>query len=512
MLTSKEVLEKTGLSRATLNNYISWGLVPKPQVLPPQANDGAAPRIGYFPDDILERVAQIQRLKRDGLSINQIRAQYAALPPTLSPTPISPQPPALPTLPSTQPAQPRPAAVSFAPPATAALPLEEINSPAYLVNSRFEVVWANEGARSRVWPNHVPLSAGPEAPNVFKFLMRDGAARAEDPVLELHLSLARQRGVPLTDLCRGVRQDQGALLAIWYERRDTVEVPAVVRVGLEPFNDPGVRSSGSGGAQGGANRAASLYALTLAKTTLFIYVAEQGGDFNPGRWMPANAPSATGPTLIAHAVLACELQDARGLWAELPAHEYFELINEVWLALEPVLRRHGATTGKHPGEGLVCYFTAHESSAHLWSAIAAAQEIRVAMDYISRQWRLRKGWVRDLHLNTGIDEGLEWHGRGGASPHAAFTMLGESVHRAVRISGFARDGAVWLTKNLVEKLPAASRDRLKFGVRHRTQTGELVLVKSTFARVEQSAGGDALVAELIAINAEPDRTSGQNPA
>ncbi|WP_048440657.1 MerR family transcriptional regulator [Caenimonas sp. SL110] len=504
MFTSKEVLEKTGISRATLNNYISWGLVPKPQVLPPQANDGAAPRIGYFPDDILERIAQVQQLKRDGLSISQISARFAGKPAQAVPALTTALPTAQPAPEPTRPPR-QPAPISFAAPATPALPLEEITHPAYLVNSRFEVVWANEGARARTWPNHVPLSAGPEAPNVFKFLMRDAADKAADAVLGLHLGLARQRGLAVADVCRGVRTEQGALLASLYDRATTLELPMVVRVRVDPADLTAPTSPSPGDAY--------LYALTFAKATLFIYVPDEGSHFSLGQWLPPEPAAQAAPMLTDVAVLACDLQDARGLWAELPAGEYFELVNEVWLTVEPIFRRHGGTTGKHPGEGLVCYFLAQESPAHLWSAVAAAQEIRVAVENISRQWRLRKGWVRDLHLNTGIDEGQEWRGRLRAGSDAGFSMLGESVHRALRISAFARDGAVWLTKNLVEKLPAATRERLKFGVRHRTETGEMVLVASTFARVEYAGGTDALVAELIAISVpDTDRAAGPSPA
>jgi DNA-binding transcriptional MerR regulator len=79
LLTSKEVIERTGISRATLHNYIGTGLLPRPDVLPPQPEDGDAPRIGYFPDDTIERVATIQRLKRQGWSIARI-AEYFARP------------------------------------------------------------------------------------------------------------------------------------------------------------------------------------------------------------------------------------------------------------------------------------------------------------------------------------------------------------------------------------------------------------------------------------------------
>jgi hypothetical protein len=72
MLSSKDILERTGISRATLNNYISAGLVPRPEVLPPNPQDGGAPRIGYFPDDTIERIETIQRLKREGWSLGRI--------------------------------------------------------------------------------------------------------------------------------------------------------------------------------------------------------------------------------------------------------------------------------------------------------------------------------------------------------------------------------------------------------------------------------------------------------
>lgn len=77
MLTSKDVLERTGISRATLNNYIAAGLLPRPQVLPPSPDDGAAPRIGYFPEDTVDRIGEIQRLKRQGWSIPRISAHLS---------------------------------------------------------------------------------------------------------------------------------------------------------------------------------------------------------------------------------------------------------------------------------------------------------------------------------------------------------------------------------------------------------------------------------------------------
>jgi class 3 adenylate cyclase len=96
LLNSKELLEQTGISRATLNNYISCGIVPRPQVLPPGPQDGAAPRIGYFSDDIVERIAEIQRLKKAGWDMKRISQHFGgggddteAGQPTASDSPVS---------------------------------------------------------------------------------------------------------------------------------------------------------------------------------------------------------------------------------------------------------------------------------------------------------------------------------------------------------------------------------------------------------------------------------------
>lgn len=88
MLSSKEILERTGISRATLNNYIAAGLVARPEVLPPGPEDGGAPRLGYFPDDTVERIETIQRLKGEGWSLARILQYFDRQP--AAPQPSSP--------------------------------------------------------------------------------------------------------------------------------------------------------------------------------------------------------------------------------------------------------------------------------------------------------------------------------------------------------------------------------------------------------------------------------------
>ena len=318
MLSSKDVLERTGISRATLNNYIGTGLVPRPDVLPPQ--EGGAPRIGYFPDDTVERIAQIQRLKQEGWSIARIAAHFAG-------GDAAPAPPRAPT------ETPEPRGRVPATPTSGA-------SPAYA-------------------PPGIERAPAPEA-----------------------------------------------------------------------------------------------------------------------RRIPA-------PILTPVAVLVSTLQDAPELWLQLPAGEYFELVNEVWLALDRIFSQLGGRHGKHPGEGMVCHFLPQGSPGYLWNALSAAFQARQAMHQINTRWQARKGWDLELCMNTGVDEGQEWLGALRLSDPLELTVVGGAAEHAAQMSRLARTGSIWVTRNLVGKLNASERERLTFGVPRRDRP-----VLASFARLQELAALD----------------------
>ncbi len=72
-LTSVELIEKAGISRATLNNYIKYGLIPKPVVKRPEnVQKRQIKRVGYFPESVLKRIEQIRNLKKDGHKMENI--------------------------------------------------------------------------------------------------------------------------------------------------------------------------------------------------------------------------------------------------------------------------------------------------------------------------------------------------------------------------------------------------------------------------------------------------------
>lgn len=346
MLNSKEILEQTGISRATLNNYIGWGIVPKPEVLPPEPQDGGAPRIGYFPDEIVGRITEIQRLKKDGWSMARIAGHFGAR--GAAPAPVQAATPAAP---------------------------------------------------------HSPQPAAHRA---------------------------------------------------------------------EPAREPAPRIS----------------------TEAFI---------------PAPPPFAEArrkrPVLADVAVLVAGLQHSTSIWQELPPEEYFELINDIWSTADPIFRRHAGTHGKHPADGMVCYFFPLPAGSYLWNALLAAHEMREAMRRVSKEWQLRKGWTTELYMNVGIDEGQEWLGTFKSDSKVEFTSLANTINQAARIADFSRSGAIWASKNLLGKLSPEDRQRLRYGVRRKGSDGQHVFVPHVFSNVRRRDGlkEAALlpIAEIVDISPQP---------
>jgi class 3 adenylate cyclase/DNA-binding transcriptional MerR regulator len=71
-ISSIAVLARTGLSRATLNNYIKMGMIPRPIVKKPDDPSIKAKRIGYFQDSVCCIIEQIKLYKKEGHSMKEI--------------------------------------------------------------------------------------------------------------------------------------------------------------------------------------------------------------------------------------------------------------------------------------------------------------------------------------------------------------------------------------------------------------------------------------------------------
>jgi class 3 adenylate cyclase/DNA-binding transcriptional MerR regulator len=496
LLTSKEIIERTGISRATLNNYIASGLIARPQVLPPGPEHGAAPRIGYFPDDTLERIETIQRLKREGWSITRISAHFAG--------PAADSPPAPATRAAAGPQRtrgeaapsPAPWVASLPPPPAVlrhgtggglALTPGDSDQPAYLVDDAFGLVWMNALAGSSPLS---PVRLRAPGNQVLLHLLDLDEARSRDALLRFHLQIARSRGVAATQLFAGLAPDAAASLQALYR-----DLPA-------PASMPMVAQTLVPAA--GALPPRWIHAVQFRQGVLFA-LGEAAGEAVPA---PAPEAPAAPPTLTPVAVLVAVLQDAADLWVRLSAEEYFELLNEVGGELDAIFRQHQGRPGRAAGEALVCYFLPQPPASYLWNALAAAHRAREAMRQVSQRWRVRKGWDLELRISIGIDEGQDWLGALGMPGQAGLRVLGDAADRAGHLSHGGRKGAILLTRNLVGRLTREERQQMTYGVpRPEGAHGEAPLL-FTFARLADlggpvaapAAAADLAVAELLALH------------
>ena len=80
-ISSKEVLAQSSISRATLNNYIKLGILPRPIVKNPGATLKGVKQIGYFPIEVLDRISKVKQLKRENQTIDEIAAHFQKIDP-----------------------------------------------------------------------------------------------------------------------------------------------------------------------------------------------------------------------------------------------------------------------------------------------------------------------------------------------------------------------------------------------------------------------------------------------
>jgi adenylate cyclase len=492
MLTSFEVMQAGNISRATLNNYISLGLLPRPLVKNPEPGAPTSARqIGYFPDEVLARLDRISQLKKEGYAMAEISGQlvqdgFAAPKKNAENIPAQDQEIAAATSPvPDHSAKPSSVVKQNAPNVMSTrsnvlrLTVDHIPYPAYLVNYNFDITWFNEQARTELLGAFDQLPADIRDRNALSYLLkgklgRNGSNREELLQFYQFLGKGRYSRNDLMNMLSG-KTDTGKdeTLAEFRPNGTMIQLPLTLSL------------------ENGEIAHYNVYASYYREGILFIHLPSYAetdsllGLLERRDEVIRNLLKKHLPVLTDVAVLVADLQSSVRICTELPPEEYFELINQIWAEMEPIFRKYYGTHGKHAGDGMVYYFFPQPDCNYISNALKCAQEMKATMRKISREWQLRKNWMNELYLNTGLNEGHEWLGIFHIETKVEFTILGDTINQAARLSDFARDGAIWATKNLLGKLPANERQRVKFGIRRKDAEGREVLVSAFYSRVSE---------------------------
>lgn len=133
-----------------------------------------------------------------------------------------------------------------------------------------------------------------------------------------------------------------------------------------------------------------------------------------------------------------------------------EVLNHYFSAMTEVLYRHGGTIDKFLGDGIIGVFgvpIARDDDVQ--RSLAAAVDLQRAFD------ELRRGWLRELRLDIGMGVGLGYGravvGNVGSAQRIDYTVIGDVVNTASRLSGLARAGQIVISHHLVSALPGEWR-------------------------------------------------------
>jgi len=508
-ITSKEVLLKTGISRATLNNYIKMGILPGPVVKKAGPEMKGTKHIGFFPESVLHHIEMVKQLKREGNAMEKIAMHFkdnAAVVEIFPQPKISQQ-----TTPKTAPGS-GPSERRFGKHDGYQIRREEINGrrkvtprildkhksltltinemhiPAYLVNHNFEIEWINSEAENLIFNRVVSSITDSESRNIFKlFFSSEFHSNLDNwkEIISHHMPFVRSNFAKgeITTLYQGIPESEVLFLQDLYE-----ETMVFDRKTISSFPGKLVLKDGR-------IEYFQIYYMLFREGIFFVYVptdriSNDIIEYLSKREMIINELlKHRMPALVSLCVLVADLQDSVKISAELLPGEYFSLINDLWESLAGCFDKYGGIYGKHAGDGMLYYFIKKPGTDYVMNAINCALELRDRMREFSADWKIKKCWFEDMYLNVGINEGQEFFGTIRSAPTIEFTALGDSINYAGRLSDFARYGEIWATKSVIGKLDPEEVKRIQFGV-NRTIQGRDHYIPNAFSRIIDLMGRD----------------------
>ena len=476
MISSKEIFEKTGISRATLNNYIKLGILPRPIVKRAGAAQQGAKKIGFFPEEVLDRIARVKQLKRSGFTMDRIARKLSASIPEKTSYKF-------PERRSLETVEQRAQVISDTYPEKSELNLSirDLDTPAYLINHNFEIEWINSQAEELVLHSKVSSISESEQRNIFKLFFGwefQDQVRNWRECIAAHFTFLKSRisRELLNDLFKGIAVREVEVLGDIYDRTDggstAMATASPVTLAMKD----------------GSTRPFQIHTMSFREGTFVVYIEADSLNDSVLRLLTQRSRvirellAQRMPSLVSLCVLVADLQDSARISAELPPEEYFELINGLWQTVRSSFEKYGGIHGRHVGDGMLYYFVKKPGTNYVMNAIDCALELRRSMHEFSRQWKVRKNWDNELILNIAINEGQVFFGAIHSASDVEFTALGDSINSTGRLADFARNGSIWTTKNVIGKLEPEDRAGLRYGVRRQQREGTVFIAKS-FSRV-----------------------------
>lgn len=149
-------------------------------------------------------------------------------------------------------------------------------------------------------------------------------------------------------------------------------------------------------------------------------------------------------------VCFADIRGFTGLSERMEPEEFIEMLNQYFGAMTDIVFRYGGTLDKYYGDGMMVFFgdpVPYEDHAE--------RAIRMALDMRSRLPELQRGWFLDrdeiLNIGIGISSGYVTVGNIGSSVRLDYTVIGNNVNVASRLSDMAAPGQILATERTIAR-------------------------------------------------------------
>lgn len=159
----------------------------------------------------------------------------------------------------------------------------------------------------------------------------------------------------------------------------------------------------------------------------------------------AAAEPAAGYSRVQGAVMFADMRGFTTFSERLSPDAVVPLLNEYFTLLTDITDAHGGTVFNMAGDGLMAGFGVPEWHDEApGRAVSAAREMLANFGDLARRWKSRLDI--DTGLGIGINAGEVIAGNVGSATHRSYTLIGDTVNVAARLSQRARAGEALFSK------------------------------------------------------------------
>ncbi len=388
-------------------------------------------------------------------------------------------------------------------PALPTLSPQSIKSPALLIDRQLKLVWQNQAARKELW--HLPPGQGRAgtATDIFDLLL--------DPAFQSKVNNWRQWAAFFVQHALGMAPLEFVREQI--AKRDDREREVLQSMLNEPTLSY-ARDVFSGRLRqvhsSGLIASYWVVATDFSEGRLLVFDSATAAAAETGMARAADIEQRieavrqhSQPVQMPVHILAAQLNYADTLQTEMISEEYSRLLQRIWQSGIEIIENYGGIFGPYTNSGLLGYFVPVGQSEHSpMHVIECALELKSRMLELGREWKIRKGWLHAIELNIGIHSTEDLLGTVRSSLGDGLTTFGSTLRVATCLSGLSNQGQIWVTKELINRLPLKDMTNLRFGV-FRTDNNRQVFVSRCFSRIRDLNNvpplGGEMDAELGAV-------------